>query len=381
VLGIYNREISRKLPPDALTVADNVDIDEAGSAVRREGYSKVFSLSQTTSAFITHDERRLFLVAAGRLYLVVADLLPVELAQGLSSKPIQWVEMADYVLLSTGEMISLDNKVSTWVIPSPPPVDLRQVSGQLEGGQYQVVCTYIDPTGREGAASEVSVIEVTRPKAGIEVSVPSLEGFETKVYVTDTNGSEHYFYAQMQNGSIVVNSMEEGAIPIDPAQLTCSSIPFAVDSLGVFEGSLVASHFSEGVSTVLFSKPFWWNLFDLESDFISVPGKVKKLYGTPQGLLIATDDEIYAYTAEEVLVRLAEYGAPSGEPFTRLDSGQVYFWTNQGLCSVFPFKNHTESKLSVPPGAVCSAALVEQHGQRKIISLTDGRGHADNKLF
>ena len=81
-----------------------------------------------------------------------------------------------------------------------------------------------------------------------------------------------------------------------------------------------------------------------------------------------------------MLYRLADYGMPSGKAYTIDDKGIIYLHTNQGLCTFPEFTNHTENKVSLPPGSVAHVDLIEQGGMRKIVVLTDANGVADNPI-
>lgn len=104
------------------------------------------------------------------------------------------------------------------------------------------------------------------------------------------------------------------------------------------------------------------------------------MVGTEQGLLIASGDEIYIYTREESLVRVAEYGVPAGVPYIVEDNGKVLMWTNQGLCEFAPFTNLTGGKVSVAPGSKAHVGHLVTEGYEKVVVLTDGQGRSDNQL-
>ena len=379
-LGLYNREISRRLPTGALVVADNVDIDDAGGVVSREGYTLSEPLTNVTAAFATQDEQRLFVVDDGTLKLLQPGSTGVVLATGVSSDYIYWLEVAEYVLMSTGHIIGPNNQVTSWRVPKPEQPVVNLVSGSLPAGQYQVVHTYVDTSGGEGGASAPAIMNVA-DGSGLTVEPEYITGYDVRVYVTDTNGAEYYFYRESTAGSVEIATTEGLTATLDEAQLRGYPAPDGVEHLAFYEGRVWASEFSGDQTVIWYSEPYWWNLFDLESSYIVIPDKVTMMVGHSQGLLIATNDEIYVYTAEEALVRLAQYGTPDGVPYTQDDTGKIYIWSNQGLCEALPFQNLTEQKVSLAAGNVCYTKLVEQNGRRKVVIMTDGNGSADNTLF
>jgi len=376
-LGLYNREQSRRLPPGSLVVADNVDADDFGGIVLRNGYQSSLPMTSITSAFSTQDERRLFVVDGGNLKLITSDLSATTLASGLTSEYIHWLEVADFILMSTGHIIDTSNNVLSWRIPTPQQVVVTATTGNLPAGNYQIVCTHEDDSGREGGASPTVTVEVTNG-GGLSISTDNVTGYQARVYVTDVNGTEFYYAGDGSNLTII--STQGLTSPIDKVQLRGNPAPDNTNQLAFYESRVWTAEFSGGQTVIWYSEPFWWNLFDLSNNHIIVPGKVTALVGIQQGLIIGTDDEIYVYTAEETLVRLAQYGVPDGVSYTKDDTGKLFMWTKQGLCSMLPFKNLTEDKVSLPPGNVCYTKLVEQSGRKKVVVLTDSQGYADNKL-
>jgi len=360
--------------------ADNVDIDDTGEVQRREGYSLAAPISSIQSAFATKDERRLFIVEGGSLKLISQDLSQTTLAPVLPSAYIHWLEVADYVFMSTGQVIDSNNQVLSWRIPNPNQLSVTVTTGQLSAGQYQLVCTYVDSDGREGGASIPFVIDCP-VNSGLVITPTYINGYSVRIYSTDTNGTEYYLIGEYNQGGAELSFTDGLSEPLDSVQLTSYPAPENTDILAFYDSCLWVAEFSNGQTVLWYSQPFWWNLFNLNNDHIIIPGKVNMLLGTPNGLLVGTDDEIYLYTVEESLVRIAQYGVPSGVPYSTDDLGNVFIWTHQGLCKLFPFENMTERKLSVPTGDVCFVQVVEQLGLRKIVVLTDGNGTADNKLY
>jgi hypothetical protein len=377
-LGLRNKHDPRRLPLGALVQADNVDVDDYKGLIRREGYQRATTQTDITASFATQDERRLFIVEAGNLFLVHADLTSTVLANGLGDGYIYWLEIADFVLLSTGHVIDKNNNVASWRVPRPDPPGVQVIGGQLPKGEYHVVTTYVDSTGREGGASTVVVTHLPS-NSGLQVSPGVLPGHTVRVYATDTDGTIYYKVSEGNDG-VLLETMQGYTSPLDGIQLRADAVPEGVGPLGFYDSRLWACQTVDGQTVVWFSQPFWWNLFDLYGDYLAVPGVVNALIGTSQGMIIATDDEIYVYTTEELLVRVAEYGVPRGVPYTAADTGKVYLWTKQGLCSLFPFENLTEDKVSLPPGSRAHIKYVQHGGYNKVVVLTDGLGIGDNNL-
>ena len=380
-LGEHNISDEKSLPLGSLAISSNVDIDSEGLIATRDGFYLSEAFTNITASFTTADERRMFIIDDGDLKFVNEDLTTYILKTSMSADYVKWIEVADFIFLSTGHMITKDLDVLDWRIESPDQAQLGQVSGNLAQGQYQVVTTCRDFTGREGAASLLAVIDVP-DLSGITVKPSYLNGYDTIIYITDTNGEVFYQVGVAPIGSTVTIATTSMLVyPIDEQQLDAEPLPEQIGSITHYEGSVWASQYIDGVSYLWRSKPYWWHLFDAHSDYITIAGKVTVIEGTPQGLFIGTDDEMFVYTAEDSLVRLAEYGVVQGKPLARADDGRIYVWTKQGVCSLFPFENMTEDKVSLPSGCICSTSIIEKNGYEQFMVLNEGSGTAFNSLI
>jgi len=380
-LGERNTVDEKSMPLGALISSKNVDIDDSGLISKRHGYRESALFTNITSTFATSDERRMFIVDDGILKLVNQDFSAVDLKSGMPTGYVKWLEVADYILMSSGHIITNQLDVLEWRIPTPEqPMISTATGGSLPAGQYQVVSTYRDEHGREGAASAMHFVEV---EGGAVINItPDFEtGYESLVYISDTNGEVLYLLDTAEYSTGMTFSETNSLVyPIDRNQLDAGPLPQEIGSLAFYEGSVWASQYIDGVSYLWRSKPYWWHLFDQHEDYLSIPGKVTVLEGTPQGLFIGTDDEMYVYTIEESLVRLAEYGVMQGRPLARTDEGRLFVWTRQGVCTLFPFQNITEDKVSLSPGCLCSTAIIEKDGYEQFMVLNNGSGTAFNPL-
>lgn len=378
-LGEHNMDDQKSLPLGSLATSQNVDIDNAGMIDRRDGFALSQSFADITATFATSDEQRMFIVDGGILKFVNEDFTTFDIKSGVSTEYTKWLEVADHIFLSTGIMIDNDLNALAWRFPKPQQPVISVVGGQLPQGQYQIVTTMVDSFGREGAASDIYTIEVG-DNSGLVVSPDFDAGYTAVIYVTDTDGQVLYRAVSTSRAETILDTSLLVA-PIDDAQLNAGPLPDLVGSIAFYEGSIFAAEFIDGVTYIWKSKPFWWHLFDLHEDYIAIQGKVTALEGTPQGLFIGTDDEMFLYTKEEALVRIAEYGVVPGKPIAVTDEGKYFAWTQQGVCSLFPFQNETGKKVSLPTGCICSTAILEKNGYEQFIVLNNGSGSAHNKLL
>lgn len=124
---------------------------------------------------------------------------------------------------------------------------------------------------------------------------------------------------------------------------------------------------TENQTVLWFSKAMGFHLFNLDSDFILLPGKVEMLAPHSTALVIGTDAAIYAYTPEG-LAQLADYGVVPGDHWTA-DGGRILFWSVRGACEAMPFKNLTEQQVSVAPGVNAGACLIQRGGQKRYLAV------------
>jgi len=378
-LGEHNVADEKSLMLGSMALSSNVDINNEGIVSSRDGFSLSQSFASLTASFAASNEQRLFIIENGDLKLVNDDFTTLILKSNMPSTYVKWLEVADYIFLSTGDVITVDNQVLDWRFPVPDQPFVTVGGGYLPAGQYQVTTTYSDLTGREGAASVIVVIDVPI-NSSLAVTPSFITGYDTNIYVTDVEGSVFYLHSTKSGGSAVVTETGNLSYPIDKQQLDSQSLPEEIGSIAFYDGSVWVSQYINNVTYLFRSKPFWWHLFDLQSDYIAIQGKVTALQGTPQGLFIGTDDEMYVYSMEESLVRIAEYGVVQGKPIAVTDQGLLFVWTNQGVCSLFPFQNLTEDKVSLPAGCICSTAIIERNGYEQFMVLNDGSGTAFNKI-
>lgn len=377
--GLHNTKQSRRLPLGALTVAENIDIDDLGGIVLREGFVLSAAFTSITSAYATRDQERLFVVDSGDLKLVYEDLTSATIKTGVGTDRIFWTEAGNQVFLSSGHIIEEDNNVIDWRTPTAPQATVTAVSGNLPAGQYQVAVTY--QKGREGGCNAPVTIDVG-DDSGLGITVTALAPYDINIYVSDLNGTELYLVDTITSGGIVVNDMKNLTYPLDEVHKQTYPVPDNIEQVAFYEAKLWASEYlSEKNQTIIwYSKAFAWHLFDTYSDYIAVPGKVLMLEATPQGLVIGTDQEIYAWTVENSLIQLAEYGVVGGYPSDFKQNGNILIHTKRGICHALPFENLTEQKVSLEPGLDCYTKVMEQNGIERCVVLNDGGGVANNKL-
>ncbi len=374
--GLRNRAKNRANIEGSLSSVLNMDVDDEQGLLTRKGYRKSMNGQGLINSFCTQDEKRLFIVQQGGLYLIDEGFNKELIYSGLGDEYIYWAEQADYIVLSNGLVIDPQNRVMTWIIEEPSQPLVTITAGSLPKGTYRIVTTLYDETGREGGASIPVQINLNEDE-GLRIQPFAKEGFLVRTYVTDTDGSVYYLSSieQVEFSIVQFNAFTS---PLDDNQLKGQSIgdDEPVGTIAFFENKLWVSKYTEGLTAIFNSFPFWWNLFDIHSQYVMVEGRVNAIKGVKEGLIIATDDRIYIYN--ESLVKLADYGVPQGIPYVVDDDDKLYLWTHQGLCGMMPFVNMTEGKVVVDSGQTCHVEIVNQDGFKKIVVLVNTDGITDN---
>lgn len=384
-LGLVNTAPSERLPIGALTVADDVDLDDEGGARSRPGSALALALSGVCSAYTPMDGkgRALYIVDSAGLKQIQPDMTAILLKSGLPSGEYFWAEAGNKIFYAGPAYGVIENGVvMDWRIPVPPSPALSAIPGTLPAGDYQVTCAYVATDGREGPAPVASQITLAADKA-IRIQVPRGYGEATAVYISPPAGSDLYLAVITADSDYLFNEdITRLTSPLDEAQKQTDALP-DVDVIAFHEGKLWGAQYfpQDDYSAVFFSQPFFFHLFNLYEDHLLIPGRVRMLASTDAGLVIGTDRQVLIHTPEEALVKLAGYGVVRGRPATTLPEGGALFWTERGVCTFPEFKNLTEKAVSLPPGNKCSTALLERGGLSQFIVLSDGLGTAYNVNF
>lgn len=340
--GINNVGDPLRLGLGWLEVADNVDITDTGAVVKRKG----FTLAQAgafTAAYSTLDFTRLYVVDGGVLKAVTGPTSSVTLLDGLADAPMRWCEINNQVFFNNGindGIITNDNEVLMWRWPSPPFADDSSFF------------TYRLPDGRMTGTG------------GVDSDAATPDGLTLIKY-------ERELQIEGEDASTVYTHPVHG----DLLTAHLAPLPEGADCIQAWRGRIYAAqYFPEAdQSAVWFSQPLGFHLFNLDTDFVLLPGRVLMLAPHDSALIIGTDKAIHAYTGE-ALSQLAAYGVVPGCHWALDDDDKrVLFWTVRGLCAGLPFTNLTDKQISVVPGVHAGGALVRSQGaKRYLVSLQTG---------
>lgn len=280
--GLNNVTDPFQLGAEWLGRADNVNITNAGTLTKREGYA-LSEAGNFASAYSTDDTMRAYVSVDG----ILRTLEGVALVTLQSQQPLSWCEVNDQVMFDNGTdsgIIQPDNAVLPW--RDSPLTDIPAI-------------------GADGA-------------------------------------------------------------PLDSLY---SPLPYGTRLIQHWRGRIYAAQYmaEENQTVVWFSQPLGFHLFNLDTDFILLPGRVDMLAPHSGALVIGTDAAIYAY-GDEGLTELADYGVVPGQHWVK-DDERILFWSQRGVCAAVPFQNLTERQVSVAPGVRACGCLVQRKGQKRYLAV------------
>lgn len=379
--GLNNVTDPLRLDASWLAQADNINISDTGGVTKRDGYSRALACTPS-GLYSTLDFSRMYVVDNGVLKSVTGQGATVTLQTGLSDAPMHWTEINDQVYFNNGVdrgIIGADNTVLPWSWPVPDTPVLAAVTGSLPAGQYQVRFTYTLPDGRTTGAGDANDI-VLGESSALQISgVPQIEGLRTNVYIAPADSSV-YQYAGSPNSAAMVWNSSVDSLGADLQTALFDPLPLGTDVVQAWRGRMYAAMYipDKDQSVIWASQPLGFHLFDLDDDFIMVPGRVLMLAHHKDALIIGTGERIYAYAGQK-LDQLAAYGVVPGFHWTD-DVTRTLFWTRRGLCSVLPFTNLTENQVSVAPGAEAGGTIVQTGGQKRYLVAIKQGGSAFNAV-
>jgi len=197
------------------SIANNVDCTDSHGIELRSGYLSALAGSGITASYSSIDYSKLYIIDAGALKRVNADMTTTTL-YGTLTGTAYWAGQNDIVYLSCGTdklRIKSDNTVSRWGVLVPAEPTVNAVSGSLAAGFYQVALTYTDAHGREGGACPAVGVQVT--DGGVTISnIPQLSGYTTNVYMTDMDGTVFYLAARTTLPALTLTHPPEAGVEL-----------------------------------------------------------------------------------------------------------------------------------------------------------------------
>lgn len=346
--GINNRVDPVALGATWALSAPNVLCDPAQFYVLRpglvkllEGVKDAFATVATVLA-VTVDDRLLSVAPGGAC---------ATLATGFVGAPFVWAELGGVAFCQSQasperQWAVYPERVVPWGIPVGKPPQLRVETGSLPPGIYLAAMVYVASDGRLGGCTAISSLRLTAP-GGISITPAPLAGYRCRIYLGLADSPELLEYATTDAPFTLTSLQSVAALSRPLRSLDCYPPPPG-DCMGAVGNQLAVSSFDARLqrSTVYFSEPDYPHWFPLLKDTLIFSGRVTLLAWSPatSTLVIGTDTAIYERTQGRLL-QVAAYGALA-QTAVLLNSGEVAYWTQRGLCSSAPFKELTADRLA-----------------------------------
>jgi len=375
--GEANTVNPKRMPKGAMQSSKNIDIDDTGSAIGRNGYALVRALANWQYAYAASWQSLAVIIDNGDLYRLNADLTLHLLKSSVLYSNVSQTEIGNELFLTNG-IITDGYTVRDLRVPNPLSPTVSIISGNLPAGQYQLVCTHTDTTGRESGISELVVVDLL-DNQGLLVT-PSNAGYQVNTYISLADSAD-LFLAGVGNITLTEPITSRYVLPTH--LIGCYPCPENIGKIVYYESKIYVSVYDSisGVTIVFYSQPFQYHLFALDTDYFIMSSKIEMLLAANSGLVIGTDIDINAYTSDGGLVPLANYGVVAGECGVNTMDGNIEFWSRRGMCRALPFENLTQKTVSVKSGETCNVAHIEQNGYNKFLAITDTLGVSNNEAI
>jgi hypothetical protein len=370
--GLNNVSDPMRMDMSWLVQADNVNVTNTGAITKRQGYT-LQAAGVYTSAFSTFDFSRMYVSVAGE----IRNFAGVVIYLLTSTAPIYWCEINNHVYFNNGTdsgVITAGDEVQVWKWSQPVTPTVEAVSGNLPAGFYQVRCTNVLADGRETGTSDPAEIYLTANQ-GLQISglMPS-----SNVYIAPANSDVYQLTGKSLLSAFTFNTSPDD-LGRDLLNAFLDPLPNGTDVIAAWKGRVYAAQYmaSEDQTVVWFTEPMGFHLFNLNSNFLIIPGHVLMMAAHESALVIGTEQRVYAYGGDKI-EQVADYGVVAGQHCDEDDDGRLLFWTVRGLCAALPFTNLTEKQVSVAPGVRAGGCLVRAGGQRRYLTVLQRGGSPFN---
>ena len=366
-----------------LTHAVNVHVNSTGGIERRMGYERVSSAPAITAVSRT-DGKFTYVQRESS----ITDLDDNVLVTTTSKRPMWWGEVNNEIYYSNGpdagKFVNGYNH-AVWRLPTPKePVVVVNFGnvGAIQPGSYQVRSTIVAPDGRESGWSDAAIIELSSSANSFAITPTFVDGYTSRVYITAVGGSSPQYAGTLIKKGDLSWAGDPNQLGFDAMTNFLDPLQPNVDVFAFFRAQCFAAEYmqSADISVIWVSEPLGYHLFNLNSGFMLVPGRVHMLTSTEEALLIGTDRAVFAFDGKN-LVRCAMYGVIPGQNCvrdTQVKTTRVLFMSQRGLCEAMPFNNLTEDRVSIPTASRAGGALVQQNGSCRFITTLHNVGDKYN---
>lgn len=392
--GLRNNVGADAFAPSDLSVALNVDIDDALGVRRRKGFSSPAAAAVDRGLWA--DGSVCLGVGGDALKLVHPDYTTKTLRTGLAAdRALSYTAVADRVFWANGVETGVvqDGTNRSWGLTVPGIPIASPASGSLTPGTYQYAVTYLRQDGQESGAPRAGVIDLVAT-GGIALSNISVSDDPTvvykAVYLSATNGETLFAVGMIENAATTF-LIDEQRRQSSPLMTQFLSPPPAGDFIAEFRGHLLVA-----VGDRLYpSEPYAPELFDLRKG-IGFGEAITLVAPMPDGsgVYIGTLSKVTwvqgASPSEWVYRTVSRYGAVPGTlsygDGDLLGDGQstgeiAFFATTRGLCAGRTggaLLNLTEARFAYPIQPRGAGVVRRHRGMAQYLCTMQGPETAGN---
>lgn len=382
-------------PADFLKTAENIDIDKKGGISKRKGYTLKDS-GNYKSLWASNTGLGCYALRNENLVEVLNDFSISTVRSGLGTNPISFEEIDNKIYYSSIDYHGIIDQglERDWGIPKNllAPT-LTEISGSLSEGIYQVAFTYVNSAGIESGVSISSQITVSEG-AGISLIIPSNSDPDivyARVYCSTQNGNTLYFSTiGTLNSTVTITSQSNLITPLRTFGLDAPPLGHIIK---YYRGRM----FIAQDNILWFSEPYQYEHFDLHSNYIEFPERIREVMPVEDGIWIGSD-RLYYLSGEDALtfkrstkenVKVVEGTAHkvSGS-YVHLDNTPIgYKWlvtTDIGIFILFNqglVINMTSENIALDQANSGTALFIEDSGINRYLSILKTNTQPNNAVI
>lgn len=380
--GLRNDVSAERFKAGDLAVASNVDLDNTGKLLSRDGYTK-----KVTGAFhsLWADGEFCLFVTGTQLHrlntgLTTSSVIRSDLTAGLV---MTYAQLNGLVYYSNGAQSGIYSQSGnrTWGITPPTYQPLAQAAyGDMAPGRYQFALTYVRNDGQESGTGIADVIDLTTGAiqfTDIPVS-PDTSVTHKIIYLTPCNGDVLYRAVVLTNAT--TSTTYHGGEIFTPLETQFKQGVPAGRVAGYFAGIMYVAN----GPWLYFSDPHGLELFDLRN-YLGFGSNVTMFAPVNDGVFVGTENGLYFTNGRDpkttVIVEKADYGVvpgtlvylPASQVKGLVNDEVVPMWTSAtGVCvgtSGGGFVNLTTSRYLIGAANQGAAVYQTKDGTNQYISV------------
>lgn len=382
--GIRNDIAPERFSEDDLVDGINIDLDDAGRPVMRDGSTRVYTGSVHSLWAPASGDPCLFVEGTALKKLASSFATATTIATDMNaSARVSYAEHNGLVYLCNGfdSLIVEDGAARQWGV-DPPTVTAVAAGGNLPGGRYLFTATYLYAGGRESGALAPQIIDIDG--GGITFTIPDSADPQVVgkiVYCSSHNGDTVY-----EVGMTTGSTMHFGDSSLR-LQRPLTTMHYGKPPIGTEVAIYRGRAYVAVGNLVFYSAPFGLELFKL-NEYFALPSRVTMIAPAEDGLFIGTERETAWYSGADpegmTVVQRHDTGAIEGT-VTRIPIGNlkglsgefdVPVWlSEEGICAGLPggqLMNLSEQWRFTPPSSGASLFRQKSNDGNQVIVAFNG---------